>query len=65
MIIQLYLPLYIDILRNKKLLKLKAAYNKKQLFLIRTPLMTNIQLWFILPKMYRAESVKEAIKLSK
>jgi hypothetical protein len=63
MIIQLYLPLYIDILRNKKLLKLKAAYNKKQLFLIRTPLLKNCGLSY--KKICRGESVKIAMKLSK
>ena len=55
----------IDILMNEKLLKSRAAYTKKQLFLIRTPLLTNIQMWFILQKMCMAESVKEEIKLSK
>ena len=65
MINQLYLPSTIDILRNEKLLKSRAAYTKKQLFLIRTPLLTNIQMWFILQKMCMAESVKEEIKLSK
>ena len=61
----LYLPSTIDILRNEKLLKSRAAFTKKQFCLIRTPLLTNIQMWFTLQKMCRAESVKKAIELLK
>jgi hypothetical protein len=43
MIVQAYLPSTIDILRDEKILKSRAVYTKNQLFLIRTPLSTQIQ----------------------